>query len=108
MNNSINDVKIPTPAPATGRDQKTVQSRSTETEDAGLSNGPDQPSSGTAAAQKTAPESNAIQSREAAETALDRFKDLITSRPSEALAAYGKVTGHSVDNLLGSAVSASS
>ena len=104
MNNTINDVKTPTPAASTARDQRTVQSGAAEA----TSNKPSQSTSGAATAQTTAPESNAIQSQETAQTALERLKGLLTSQPSEALAAYGKVTGHSVDHLLGSAVSASS
>lgn len=52
--------------------------------------------------------SERIQTSEAAQTALDRLKELLAQQPTAALAAYNKISGQSASDLLESAVSTAS
>lgn len=101
MNSTINDVKIPSSANVSGRDQKPGQSTATDTQAVNSSKLSDNKTT----EQVPPPASDVIQSREAAETALDRLKTLLASQPSEALAAYSKISGQTVAGVLDSAVS---
>lgn len=105
MNNISNNVKITAPPTQAGREQDKVKDGAAEAQ---------APSSNASAAAANpepaapAPASTVIETREAAQDALQRLKDQLASQPSQALAAFQRITGQSVDNLLGSAVSTTS
>lgn len=107
MNNTINDVKIPTSTRHAGRDQSAGRTNTTESGTT-IRNDTTEPGGAETTSQPTATESSALQTREAAQDALQRLKNQLASQPTEALAAFKRITGQAADNLLGSAVSASS
>lgn len=104
MNSTINDVKIPTAGTLPDRSRSSAPSQGDS-----VSNTADRPSPAAAeTAAPTATESTVIQTKEAAHDALQRLKEQLASQPTEALAAFQRITGQGVDHYLGSAVSEAS
>lgn len=100
MDNTIN-AKIQTPTTNRQDSERATASESVQSNPTATTNSPAEVSASVAT-------SDRIQTSEAAQTALDRLKELLAQQPSAALAAYSKITGQATDSLLESAVSASS
>lgn len=102
MDNIIsNNAKIQTPTSSRQDSDRATASGEVQT-----SPTPAGPSVAEAAAAVTP--SERIQTSEAAQTALDRLKELLAQQPTAALAAYNKISGQVASDLLDSAVSTAS